>query len=631
MCGITGFIDFTKQSSLETLVAMRETLVHRGPDDKGEELIHVPGAIVGLGFRRLSIIDLSPTGHQPMHNSEDGSCIVFNGEIYNYKEIKQELMALGHSFESQSDTEVILKSYRQWGKSCVSRFIGMFAIALFDKKNNKLLLIRDRAGVKPLYYYRAGKYLLFGSELKSFHPHPAFEKSIDTNALSLYFQFGYIPAPYSIFRNTFKLSPGHLLELDLATGAHTIEKYWDATDCYNQERLQVSFEEAMDETERLMSSAFQYRMVSDVPVGVFLSGGYDSTAVAALLQKNATQKIKTFTIGFREEKYDEAPHAREVAGHLGTDHHELYCTIRDAIDIIPQLPEIYDEPFGDSSAVPTTLVSRLARKQVTVALSADGGDELFAGYPRHKKVAGYLETLSKVPGMLLPASKVLLSPLRGSGDLSRTNRVEKLYQVFAQPDDISRFKTINQTFTVREARSLFAMPPEELPTAFDQDALYNTHNDALSKVLATEYKTYLVDDILQKVDRATMSASLEGRDPFLDHRLLEFVARLPGSFKLHNGTGKYILKQIVHRYVPEALMNRPKMGFGIPVEQWCKNELKELVLDYLSDDSLQRVRVLDKQQAVNIRDAYFSGKLENFERFWFLLVFVMWHRKWMEK
>jgi asparagine synthase (glutamine-hydrolysing) len=630
MCGITGFIDFTKQSSLETLVAMRETLVHRGPDDKGEELIHAPEALVGLGFRRLSIIDLTPAGHQPMHNPEDGNCIVFNGEIYNYREIKQELTSLGHTFISQSDTEVILKSYQQWGKSCVTRFTGMFAIALFDKKNNKLILIRDRAGVKPLYYYRAGKHLLFGSELKSFHPYPAFEKSIDTNALSLYFQFGYIPAPYSIFRDTCKLSPGHLLELDLATGAHSIEKYWDATDCYNQERLQLSFEEAMDETERLMSSAFQYRMVADVPVGVFLSGGYDSTAVAALLQKNATQKIKTFTIGFREEKYDEAPHARAVANHLGTDHHELYCTIRDAIDIIPQLPSIYDEPFGDSSAVPTTLVSRLARKQVTVALSADGGDELFAGYPRHKKVAGYLETLSKVPDMFLPASKALLGPFRVSNDLSRTNRIEKLYQVFARPDDISRFKTINQTFTSREARSLFAVPTEELPTAFDQDGLYNSHNDALSKVLATEYKTYLVDDILQKVDRATMSASLEGRDPFLDHRLLEFVARLPGSFKLHNGSGKYILKQIVHRHVPETLMNRPKMGFGIPVEQWCKNELKEFVLDFLSDDSLQRVRVLNKQQAINIRDAYFAGKLENFERFWFLLVFVMWHRKWME-
>jgi asparagine synthase (glutamine-hydrolysing) len=381
MCGITGFIDFSKQSSRETLVAMRETLIHRGPDDQGEAILDTPAARVGLGFRRLSIIDLSPLGHQPMTNDANGDVVMLNGEIYNYKEIRKELEALGHSFKSNSDTEVVLKAYMQWGKKSVDRFIGMFAIALYSKNANRIIFFRDRAGVKPFYWYWQDGLFLFASELKAFHAHPLFKKEIDINALSLFLQHGYISAPWCIFKNAHKLMPGHTLTVNLENQEMNIEKYWDITDQYNQPKLDIPFSEAVDTTEKVLSSSFQYRMVADVPVGVFLSGGYDSTCVTALLQNNATRKIKTYTIGFRETAYNEATYAKAVAEHLGTDHHEYYCTISDAIDIVPILSDYYDEPFGDSSAIPTLLVSRIARQHVTVALSADGGDEIFAGLP----------------------------------------------------------------------------------------------------------------------------------------------------------------------------------------------------------------------------------------------------------
>jgi len=394
MCGISGFCDFKKKSSENILKNMTDALIHRGPDSSGYSFFEYETYQVGLGHRRLSILDLSSHGHQPM--SFENLDIVFNGEIYNFKEIKKELLELGYSFYSNSDTEVILKSYYQWGIKAVDRFNGMFAITIYDKKENKLILIRDRVGVKPFYYYKKDSLILFSSELKSFHKYPNFEKIIDKNSLSLYLQFGYIPEPHSIFKNSYKLKAGHYIEIDLKSQKIEEIKYWDVVDFYNKPKIDISQEEAILKTEELLKSSFEYRMVSDVPVGVFLSGGYDSSLVVSILENGRNEKLNTFTIGFKEKGFDEAPYAKEVAKYLGTNHTEYYCTQKDALEIIPKLAEMYDEPFGDSSAIPTTLVSALARKSVTVSLSADGGDEIFAGYGKYTTTKQYFDKFNKI-------------------------------------------------------------------------------------------------------------------------------------------------------------------------------------------------------------------------------------------
>lgn len=624
MCGIAGFIDFSKKDGLEVLRKMSGSIVYRGPDDSGHEVFTTSFANIGFGFRRLSIIELSALGHQPMQFEEAGLTIIFNGEIYNYLEIRKELEVKGYAFKSHSDTEVILKSYAEWGVKCVDHFIGMFGIAIYDSKAQKVVLFRDRAGVKPVFYSQQDDLLLFGSELKVFYAHPKFKKQINYSALSLYFQRGYISAPYSIFENTFKLLPGHFLEIDLATKKTTEHKYWDVVDCYNQPKLDISFEEAKDEAEKLMLSAFQYRMVADVPVGVFLSGGYDSTAVAALLQRNSAQKIKTFTIGFEDEQYNEAHHAKAVADYLGTEHYEYTCTYKDALDIVAQLPTIYDEPFGDNSSIPTTLVSRMARKNVTVALSADGGDEIFAGYPKYFNALRRIEQLKKVPsvvGSLIPATL--------NKDFSVQNKWSKLKDFYVANDDVKRFDIISQATTFYETRMLLQKDVVNLQTPFDDGGKLNNSNDTLSKFQAIEYKTYMADDILQKVDRATMSVSLEGREPFLDQRIIEFVARLPSDYKYNKGVGKYLLKEIVHAYVPKAIMERPKMGFGVPLESWLKNELKHLLLEMLDEKFLREQGIFNVAYVVKIRDKYLKGEPVEFQRLSYLFLFQLWYKKWM--
>ncbi|MBK9525452.1 MAG: asparagine synthase (glutamine-hydrolyzing) [Bacteroidetes bacterium] len=548
MCGITGFVDFSRNSTLSDLKAMTHVIEHRGPDDVGTEWFDTQACSLGLGFRRLAIIDLSPLGHQPMHNPADGCWIVFNGEVYNFKEIRKELEGNGHAFISHSDTEVILKAYQHWGMSCVDRFIGMFAMALYNPKEDKLILLRDRAGVKPLYYHWNEKILLFGSELKTFHRHPQFKKEIDLNVLSSYFQFGYVPAPASIFKNTYKLSPGHYLILDLKSQEIQIHKYWDAADAYKLPKLNISLKEAENKTEEILTSAFQYRMISDVPVGVFLSGGYDSSCVTALLQKNSATKIKTFR----------------------TDHHEFKCTFKEAMDIVPALPEIYDEPFGDPSAIPTTLVSRIARQHVTVALSADAGDELFAGYPRHRKSLSYLKKLKRLPAGISSSISRLI-PGSGEMDFNSAHRMGKLKEVLSISDPVVQFNSINSFYSIQERQQLLNKVRNQIskPGILSNESV-NGNLDLLSRMLLSEYKTYLSDDILHKVDRATMSVGLEGREPFLDHRILEYVAQLPSEYKMNDHAQKILLKKIVHKYIPESIMDRPKMGFGIPLQDWFK-------------------------------------------------------------
>ena len=408
MCGIVGFVD--TQGSGEVLTKMVGTLHHRGPDDQGISLYRHNDHVIGLGHARLSIIDLSSAGHQPMRFGDLE--IVYNGEVYNYEAIKKELQDKGHAFKTHSDTEVILHAFAEWGKACVHRFIGMFAFVIYDRQKQQLNCCRDRAGVKPFYYHHKGNVFLFASELKAFHSSPSFEKAVDLAALGQYFHYGYVPTPYCIFQHTFKLKQGHWLTYDVARNEVHIAPYWSVHEHYQKPKGKMDYQEAKEEVEEIISSACEYRMVADVPVGVFLSGGYDSSAVTAFLQKDRTEKLKTFTIGF-EEGNNEAPFAKATADYLGTDHTTFYCTTKEAQEIIPQLPFYYDEPFADSSAIPTMLVSREARKQVTVALSADAGDEVFVGYDRYQTLLAHAATLSRIPNRFKSLAKPALAIASG--------------------------------------------------------------------------------------------------------------------------------------------------------------------------------------------------------------------------
>lgn len=632
MCGIAGFIDFTKTASTESLQAMVASLHHRGPDDSGAETFENEYCLIGFGQARLSIIDLSHGGHQPMH-FKHLSC-VFNGEVYNYQEIKDELIALGHEFSSNSDTEVILHAYDEWGLDAVHRFIGMFVFTIYNREKNTLSISRDRAGVKPLYYFRSGDHFLFGSELKALMAHPNFKKEIAPEVLAEYLQYGYIAAPNSIFKETFKLEPGHHLTIDLSSKKIEIEKYWDPSTFYSQPKLKLSYDEAKNQLHELMKSACQYRMVADVPVGVFLSGGYDSTAVTSILQGQSQEKIKTFTIGF-EEGNNEAPFAKETAEYLGTDHTEYFCSTEEAQEIIKDLPFFYDEPFGDSSAIPTILVSKLAKQKVTVALSADAGDELFFGYNSYFQQASNLNKLKKVPKAFKPAM-ALMAPLakswikneatahKASSFLASLNTSENVeaaklfYYAKRKPEEyIAKLLTIKPE-------------PRELKAKASQVKNLSQAEDSF---MLADYQDYLQNDILTKVDRATMSVSLEGREPFLDHRLLEFSARLPLSFKYQDGSkiGKDILRDIVHEYVPREMMERPKTGFSIPVLEWLRKDLFFLQEKYLSEEALQWSGLLNVPFVLAEIRRFNERKMHYSPVIWYILMFQMWYDQWINK
>jgi asparagine synthase (glutamine-hydrolysing) len=630
MCGIAGFIDFTKKSSESNLKEMIGAFPHRGPDDQGIELILEESALVGLAQARLSIIDLSNGGHQPMRYEH--LTIVFNGEIYNYKEIKADLEILGHTFLTASDTEVILHAFYEWGKNCVDKFIGMFVYVIFDAKSKKITVTRDRAGVKPFYYFWNKKVFLFGSELKALITHPQFEKNIDKNVVSTYFDLGYIPAPFSIFVNTSKIEPGCHLELDVRQKLITLEKYWQVETFYKLPKNNLNYQEAKEKLHGLLQSACQYRMVSDVPVGVFLSGGYDSTLVAALLQKSTNDKIKTFTIGFQEGN-NEAPYAKETAHYLGTEHTEYYCTQKEAQEIIPTLPFFYDEPFGDSSAIPTILVSKLAKKQVTVVLSADAGDEVFCGYTSYMLINQYLKYIDFVPSFLKPSISSVGFVL---SDFIPFLSFDKKHKIK------SAFKAM-QKDTMKQAADLFRYM-NSLPEAF-QNKLFikkksgnyspyqinaNGFTIPLEVAQAIDYKSYLQNDILTKVDRATMSVSIEGREPLVDHRIVEFAAQLPLEYKWDGITGKKILKDIVHDYVPKSMMDRQKTGFSLPIYSWLRGDLSYLIDEYLSPEALKESGLFNVKWVTEQVNLFKSNKLHYQPFIWKLLMFQMWYVKWMK-
>ncbi len=636
MCGFAGFIDFTQHSSPEILRRCTDVLQHRGPDGSGYEFIEEPQCQIGLGHRRLSIIDLSNAAAQPMKYKS--WLIVFNGEIYNYQEIRNELLLQGHIFDTHSDTEVILHAWEAWGEQMLSRFIGMFAFVIYDSANKQLYCFRDRAGVKPFYFYWHEGLFLFASELKSFHQHPRFQKEIDNSAVHQFLQYGYIMAPLSIFKHTSKLLPGHLLRLDITTSNISTRQYWNVYDFYKQPKQQMAEEDALATLESLLISSCKYRMVADVPVGVFLSGGYDSTLVTALLQNHQGEKIKTYTIGFHESAYNEATHASKVAAHLQTEHTEYYCSTREAQDIIPEIPFFCDEPFGDSSIIPTTLVSRLARKEVTVALSADGGDETFAGYNKYPLAIDFFGKINSMPALMRkPAGKLLpmipdalLQSVTGNESIAlKKDRVASMLAAGQVSTTVIMDQLLSQLYSDSQLAKLFNTAIDKPYNLFSQIISDDVQGN-LDQLLAIDYKTYLPDDILVKVDRAGMSASLEGREPLLDHRIIEWMAKMPESLKMHGADKKYLLKKIVHRYVPKELMERPKMGFGVPVFDWLRTDLHAFVETYLGDEALNKHGLFNLSEVNRIKDQFYRNNKNYNSLLWYLLMFQMWYKKWME-
>jgi asparagine synthase (glutamine-hydrolysing) len=638
MCRITGFIDFKHRLEYDMnaiLVRMRDTMTHGGPDDAGEFVDKEKG--IALGHRRLSIIDLSAGGHQPMQF--ENLIITYNGEIYNFAEVKKELEKEKYKFSSTSDTEVILKAFHKWGMDAVQKFRGMWAFAIWDKKEEKLILCRDRVGVKPLYWYKQDGLFMFSSELRAFHQHPGFKKEISEKGLAFFLQYGYITSPYSIFRHTYKLDPGYFLIVN-KSGDVKKEKYWEVEDGFvkgaeEKELWNNKKEEDVEkELEFVLSESFKLRMVADVPVGVFLSGGFDSTLVTALLQKDSSTPLKTFTIGFEDEEYNEAKYARKVSEHLRTDHTELYCTPKEAFDVFPKLSEIYDEPFADSSAIPTYLVAQLARQKVKVSLSADGGDEQFYGYTRYphavdkaKDISQSKSSFFKTLNMLQP--RMLLDEF-GKTTLALTNNTHH-WNKYARwwtekkgQEMYNWYDTYVKIFQEHDADALGIRKALSHLFKFN----YPAHFSSEEIMMLYDLKTYLPEDLLTKVDRATMSVGLEGRDPFLDHKLIECSSQLPLQYKYRDGKGKYLLRKILYKYVPQELMERPKQGFTVPVHKWFRNEFREILNQYLNSDRIKREGILKAEEVKRLLDSYLNGAEESFNKLYILLMFQMWKEKW---
>ena len=637
MCGITGFIDWNKKSDEAILDSMNKTLNHRGPDSGDIEFFQKDSFQLGLAHRRLAIIDITDSGKQPM--KFEHLWITYNGEIYNFNEIKEELIKLGHSFIGHSDTEMILHAYAHWGEKCIDKFIGMFAFVIYDAKLNEIFCVRDRAGVKPFFYYFKDGLFLFSSELKAFHQHPKFQKEINLDAVGAFMQYGNVPSSSCIFNNCHKLKPGHSLRFKLSSNSilnNNQFQYWNVYDSYNKPKTTVSFLEAKKETENILKSACEYRMVSDVPVGVFLSGGYDSACVTALLQKDRTEKLKTYTIGVPDIGLNEAPYAKDVAKHLGTDHTEIYCTEKEAIDLIPELSFYYDEPFADSSALPTTLVSKLARKDVTVALSADAGDEIFAGYNRYDYLLRFGKKMQQIPNFARQTAAGLMNIIPANAipvlknKYNFHNRYEKLKNILKDPSSERIMLSLSQQFTEKQLKDLCHFDGKNIHSAYLSKELKNEFYSPLSYMMAIDYQTYLVDDILQKVDRATMTVSLEGREPFLDHRVIEWAAQLPNEYKYFEGNKKYIVKEIVHQYIPKEMMDRPKMGFAIPIANWMLNDLKDYLESYINEKNIVEQGIFNWDFVSKLKGDFYNGKKEYDVKLWYLLMFQTWYDRWMK-
>ncbi len=621
MCGICGIFHFEKSRTADDglLVAMRDLMVHRGPDDAG----HYIDGPIGLAHRRLSIIDLS-TGHQPMFNEEGTVAIVYNGEVYNYIEIKNELIKKGHNFRTRSDTEVIIHAYEEFGEQCVEKFRGMFAFALWDKRNEKVLIVLDRLGIKPLFYTEVDGTLVFASEIKSILLYPGIERALDFESLDLYLSLRYVPGPLTMFHNIFKLLPGHMM---VATPEGTeIRKYWDVEFTPSDT---VLGETHLEEFREILEESIRIRLRSDVPLGVFLSGGVDSSSVVALMSQMVSAPIKTFSVGYPEKMADnEFDFARRVADRFHTDHHEFRLSPVDFLDFIPKLVWHLDEPVADSSTIPLYYISKLAREFVTVILSGEGADEILAGYYIYKKMLG-IEKLRNLP--LFPLVAGLMTLVR---PLLRHQKLAKYAELIRHPIE-ERYLGVSSVFSDGAKKDLYAANENGLRDRsvhqFLQPYYEKTrHCDLLNRTLYLDLKVWLPDDLLMKADKMTMATSMELRVPFLDHRLVEFAATLPTEGKLQNGESKYILKKLMSAYLPESILFRKKKGFPVPIQRWFQSDLQKNLKETLLDSGSACLNFFKREQISRLIALHEAGRGDYSDHLWTLLVFEYWHKMFIE-
>ena len=637
MCRIAGFWSLGEKRYDDSVITqMGNLLAHGGPDDAGVYTDADNG--IYLAFRRLSIIDLSAAGHQPMR--WNGYTILFNGELYNYNEVRNELLAKGYEFNGHSDTEVLLKAFHEWGTNCINKFIGMFAFAIWNSSNKKLYLCRDRVGVKPLYFYEHAGFIAFSSELRSIIKHPDFKGTINHTSTAYYLRYGYIPSPSSIFNEVQKLQPGHWMIID-NTGVKEKICYWNAIDKFNTgtQKHITDEKEFLNECEALLTDACKLRMVADVPVGMFLSGGIDSSLVTALLQKTSATKLQTFTIGFEDKEFDESVHAKKVAEHLGTDHTEYICTENDFLDGVRLVPEHFDEPFGDSSCIPAFLVSQLARKSVKVALSADGGDEVFTGYVKYIYAKEKFNQLKKIPQSLRAFTGTALQNSLVRNSISVVNkaigtpvkyidsRINKFAEAITANSEVE-FLSVSSAFGKKDVLS--ALGVQNDATYFKEAInIKQSGSHIYSAFTLCDINAYLEGDILTKVDRASMHTALEAREPLLDHRIIEMMLGVPDEYKIRNGQTKWVLRSILNKYLPEPLYNRPKQGFALPVNKWLREHFAEDLKEMANDNQFAECFRLNQATLKKIIQEYiFAGKDENHHLIWFLYMLHSWYKKW---
>jgi asparagine synthase (glutamine-hydrolysing) len=635
MCGICGFVMASRKvppAEMAAVVdAMASRLRHRGPDDAGRFVD--PAAGVAFGHRRLSIIDLSEAGHQPMTSTCGRFVISYNGEIYNFRELRPLLAQRGHPFRGHSDTEVLLNAIAEWGVAeTLPRLEGMFAFALWDRQARRLILARDRVGKKPLYYGWCGGTFLFASELKALLQHPAFDREVDRDALGLFVQLGWVPGPFSIYRCIRKLPPGTILTLDAAGGAMepVIRTWWSAkavAEASDRAPFAGSFDEAVNALDSVLGTAVRARTIADVPLGALLSGGVDSSTVVALMQAASALPVRTFSIGFREPKHDEAPFARAIAAHLGTDHTELYIGPEDSLALVPELPEIYDEPLADPSQIPTALVCRLARNSVTVALSGDGGDELFAGYQRYGRSLDLWQRLQQWPAGARKATEALTATLHDRFAAPRwLNKLAKHSAGLGAADALDVF-VAERTRTPDPARLVSGA--RAVPHLLANRQGWPQLRDPLQAMMFLDLAGYLPDDCLVKVDRASMAASLEVRCPLLDHRAVELAWSLPLAYRVGDGGAKRVLKSVLERYLPRALFERPKRGFGVPIGAWLRGPLRDWAETLLDERRLAREGYLEPAATRALWQQHQSGRRDRQELLWHVLMFQAWREHWL--
>ncbi len=636
MCGFVGiFGEFENAKS--KLARMIDAISHRGPDDNGIWLDSQ--SEIGLGHARLAVVDLSEAGQQPMREANGRYVIAFNGEIYNHKKIRAELELEGCAvaWRGHSDTETLLASISFWGvEAALAKAVGMFAFALWDKEKKELCLARDRVGEKPLYYgWCDGKHI-FSSELHAFRADIGLNLEIDRDAVAAYFRFKYIPAPHSIYKGIYKLQPGTFARFKLGSKEPIVKSYWSAVERYKEQSGNVykgTDAEAILQLDQLLNESVQQQLMSDVPIGTFLSGGIDSSIISALAQKNSSGPINTFSIGFSEDKYNEAVYAKQVAEHLGTNHTELYVTSDAARDVIPKLPFIYDEPFADASQIPTYLVSEMARQNITVALSGDGGDELFCGYNRYlyaESLWGKIQVLPKPLRSMMAKGLTSVPPslLNSAAQLPLMGRYPMLGDKLHKSAESLHSGSIDELYL--NLISHWKHPESLVKGAVERDSILSISKSHtaqladLSAMMLKDFLQYLPDDILVKVDRAAMSVSLETRVPFLDHKVVEFAWSLPQSVKIRDGKSKWILREVLHKYVEKSLFERPKMGFSVPIDNWLRGPLKVWMLDLLNEREIEQQGILDAKMVTRKVNEHLSGRRNWADQLWSVLMFQSW-------